>query len=93
MGVVYGLTKKLPSSERYGLASQMQRAAISTMSNIAEGFERGTTKGCSTPLYLQRHDIVKLLTLPQVWAQFLGQKSIPISDLVYRAVTFEPAGG
>ncbi|MBN1814776.1 MAG: four helix bundle protein [Anaerolineae bacterium] len=25
VGVVYGLTKKLPSSERYGLASQLSR--------------------------------------------------------------------
>ena len=41
--VVYRLTK-FPSSERYGLASQIQRAAVSTMSNTAEGFERGTTK-------------------------------------------------
>jgi four helix bundle protein len=42
VGFVYQLTDKFPSHERYGLASQMQRAAVSTMSNIAEGFERGT---------------------------------------------------
>lgn len=42
--LVYRLTARFPSSERYGLASQIQRAAVSTMPNIAEGFERGTKR-------------------------------------------------
>lgn len=40
----YDITKKFPSEERYGLAAQMQRAAISIPSNIAEGFARNYTK-------------------------------------------------
>jgi four helix bundle protein len=44
VGIVYRLTRGFPSHERYGLASQIQRAAVSTMSNVAEGFERGTNK-------------------------------------------------
>lgn len=40
---VYDLTKKLPKSERYGLSSQMQRAAVSIPSNIAEGYSRNGT--------------------------------------------------
>lgn len=54
VGVVYGLTGEFPSRERYGLASQMQRAAVSTMSNIAEGFERGTTKEFISFLYVAK---------------------------------------
>ncbi len=37
---IYNLTEKLPKSERYGLTSQMRRAAVSIPSNIAEGYKR-----------------------------------------------------
>jgi four helix bundle protein len=44
---VYGLTKSFPDDERYGLAAQLRRAAVSVASNIAEGqgrFSRGEFK-------------------------------------------------
>lgn len=42
--LIYGLTNKLPDSERYGLINQMRRAAVSVSSNIAEGCSRNSEK-------------------------------------------------
>lgn len=42
--LVYKITEKYPKSEEFGLKSQMRRAAVSILSQIAEGYSRKSIK-------------------------------------------------
>lgn len=59
---IYAITKLLPADERYGLISQMNRAAVSVPSNIAEGSQRITKEGMGHYLRIARGSLVELET-------------------------------
>ncbi|MCH6257836.1 four helix bundle protein [Puniceicoccaceae bacterium K14] len=51
---VYRLTDDTAFKGQYSLRDQIERAAVSVSNNIAEGFERGTTKELLAFLYIAR---------------------------------------
>ena len=59
---IYSITKAFPEHEKYCLASQMNRAAISIPSNIAEGAARNTRKEFVQYLHIAQGSISELDT-------------------------------
>ncbi len=60
--VVYVETESFPDHERYGIQSQMRRAAVSVPSNIAEGQAHRSHKDFIRFLRLARGSIAELQT-------------------------------
>ena len=50
--LIYKITGEFPESEKFGLISQLRRAAISIPSNLAEGAGRKSTKEFIQLLYI-----------------------------------------
>lgn len=71
---IYKVTKKFPSSQIYGLTSQIQRTAISISANIAEGQERKHRKEFLQHLYVAKGSLGEvetyLLIAKKSWLSF-----------------------
>ena len=59
---IYTLTKKDYFSKDFGLADQIRRSAVSVMSDIAEGFERGSNTELIQFLYVAKGSCGELRT-------------------------------
>lgn len=83
--MVYDLAKLLPSDERFAMASQMTRAAVSVPANIAEGKGRGTPREYVQFLRVARGSLMELDTYIELIDR-LGYASAtvtaPIHDLI-----------
>jgi len=62
----YALTNALPLHDRFALADQMNRAAVSIPSNIAEGAARGTDREFIRYLLIARGSLAELDTQLQI---------------------------
>jgi four helix bundle protein len=60
---IYSLTKDFPESEKFGLTSQIRRAAISIAANFAEGCSRSSEKDSARFLEIAVGSTFELKTL------------------------------
>ncbi len=59
---IYKITKGFPDEEKYGLTSQLRRAAVSVPSNVSEGYGRKTTPEYIQFLYIAYGSICEIET-------------------------------
>lgn len=82
---VYNLVEDLPANERYGLASQMTRSAVSVPANIAEGYARSTRRDYANFLAIAKGSLMETETylLLSVRLKFLREEEVSaLLDLV-----------
>jgi len=76
---VYVITKEFPSSELYGLTSQIRRSAVSIPSNIAEGYARNSDGDFVRFLRIACGSVYELQTQMEI-AQNLGYLTVSKSE-------------
>jgi len=66
---IYDVTRPFPRHEMFGLAGQMQRAAVSVSANIAEGHTREYTKEYLKHISVARGSLAEVQTLLEIAAR------------------------
>ncbi len=92
VGLIYELTKKEKFKKDYELVGQVRSSAVSSMSNIAEGFHRNTNKDIMKFLDYSRSSVAETLSHCYVALDqsYIQEKELDIvkqqSDLVWKKV-------
>ncbi|WP_025321607.1 four helix bundle protein [Deferrisoma camini] len=69
---VYVLCESLPPDERFSMATQLRRVAVSVPSNIAEGAARGTVREFAHFLSVAQGSLAELDTQLELCSAYLG---------------------
>jgi four helix bundle protein len=75
---IYDLSNELPSEEKFGLRSQITRAAVSVPLNIAEGRARSTSKDFANFLVIASGSLMEVDTVLEVAIRrdFIGRDRV-----------------
>ncbi|MFA6458374.1 MAG: four helix bundle protein [Patescibacteria group bacterium] len=89
---IYKATETFPANEKFGLTSQMRRAAVSIPSNIVEGYERETKKDFANFLIIAKGSAGELETqiliallleyLPKEKSEVINLKIVEIKKML-----------
>lgn len=80
---IYTFGRESGFSKDYGFKDQIQRAAVSVMNNIAEGFERGSNKDFAKFLFIARGSVGEVRSMLYL---ALDQKYIAMSSSKRRII-------
>ncbi len=88
---IYRITKALPASERFGISSQLQRAAVSIPSNIAEGSKRSSRADfrqfCKIALGSAAEVETQLLIVKQVYPDVTVNTELQLISEIQKMLT------
>ena len=87
---VYRITEHFPKTEMFGLTAQIRRAAVSVVSNIAEGQGRGSKREFANFLCISRGSLLELQTQLELAEELGMEKSEELRSL--RKQCFETLG-
>jgi len=82
---VYEITRGFPSDERFGLTSQLRRAAVSISSNLAEGSGRSSDKDFAHFVQIAYGSVLEVVSQIHIAKRQTLLAEEPFQDLYSRA--------
>lgn len=78
--IIYGATRRFPQDERFGLTSQMRRAAVSVAANLAEGASRHSKCDFAHFIEISAGSLFELLTQSHIAHRqsFMGAETLDL---------------